>query len=58
MNQLIKISKQSAKILENYAECRIRESPLNNMLSHTRFIPNSISKHITLSNYTKTHATQ
>jgi len=56
MNQQIKISKQSVKILGNYAKCRIHESYSNNMLSHTRFVPNSISNKIILSDYTKTHA--
>jgi len=52
---LIKISKQSAKIQRNYVECRFNEFHSNNILSHTRFILDSISNNVTLSNYTKTH---
>jgi len=44
-----------AKILGNYAECRIHESHSNNMLSYKRFVPNNISNKITLPYYTKTH---
>jgi len=55
MNQLIKISKKSAKILGNYVECRFHEFDSNNLLSHIRFVPNSISNKITLSDYTETH---
>jgi len=39
MKQLIKISNQSAKILEIYAECRIRKFNSNNKLLHTRLLP-------------------
>jgi len=35
MNQLIKISNQLAKILGNYAKCRIRRFNSNNKLLHT-----------------------
>jgi len=38
------------------AECRIREFHPNNMLSHTRFVPYSISNKITLPANTETHA--
>jgi len=56
MNQLIKISKQLAKVLGNYVECRFHEFHSNNILSQERFVPNSISNNITLTNYTKTHS--
>ena len=56
MNQHIKISKQSTKILGNYAKHKIFKSHSNYMLPHTRFVPNSIFKKITLPDNTKTHA--
>jgi len=39
MKQSIKKTNQSAKILEIYAECRIRIFNLNNNLLHTRLVP-------------------
>jgi len=56
MNQQIKIWNQSAKILENYVECRIHKSHSNNIFSYTKFVPNNVSNKITLSIYTETHA--
>jgi len=56
MNQLIKISNQSAEILENYAKCRFHEFHSNNILSHTRFVPNNISNNVAISYYTETHS--
>jgi len=47
----VSISKQLAKIMGNYVECRFHEFHLNNILSHTRFVPNSISNNITLTYY-------
>jgi len=44
MNQLIKISEQSAKILKNYAECRIRRFQSNNKLLHTRVTSSLLGK--------------
>jgi len=41
MNQLIKFSKQSTKILGNYSKCRFQEFHSNNIHSHTRFVPSS-----------------
>jgi len=38
MNQLIKISNESAKILRNYAEYKIRIFKSNNKLLHTRLV--------------------
>jgi len=55
MNQLIKISKQSAKVLRNYAECRIHKFYLNNKLLHTRLVSNNISNKYALSDYIETH---
>jgi len=42
MKQSIKKTNQLAKILEIYAECRIRKFNLNSNLLHTRLVPNSI----------------
>jgi len=53
MNQLIKISNQTAKILGIYAECRICRFSSKNNLLHTRLIPINISKMYTTSDYTK-----
>jgi len=39
MNQLIKISNQSAKILGNYAKCWIHRFNSNKKLLHTRLVP-------------------
>jgi len=57
MNKLIKISKQSAKILGNYVECKFHEFHSSNILSHTRFIPKCISNKVTLSDYIEMHST-
>jgi len=56
LNQLIKISNQSAEILGNYAKCKIRKFHLNNKLLHTRLVPKSISNRYALSDYTETHS--
>jgi len=55
MKQSIKKTNQSAKILENYAECRIREFNSNNNLLHTRLVPNSIYNKYKALDYTKMH---
>jgi len=51
MDPLIKISKQSVKIL-----CRFHEFHSNNILSLIRFVPNGISYNITLSIYSETYS--
>ena len=56
MNQMIKISKQLATILGNYTECIFHKFHSNNIFSHTRFVPNSISNNITLTDYTEMHS--
>jgi len=43
MKQLITISNQLAKILEIYAECKIRKFNINNKLFHARLVPINIS---------------
>jgi len=43
MNQLIKISNQLAKILENYAECRIHRFNSKKKLLHTILVPKKYS---------------
>ena len=55
MKQSTKKTNQSAKILENYAECRIREFNSNNNLLHTRLVPNSIYNKYKALDYTKMH---
>jgi len=55
MKQSIKKTNQPAKILEIYAECRIRKFNSNNNLLHTRLVPNSIFNKYTASYYTRTH---
>jgi len=51
MKQSIKNTNQSAKIVENYAECRIREFNSNN----TRHVPICIYNKYKDSDYTRTH---
>jgi len=55
MKQLIKKANQSAKILENYAKCKICEFNSNNNLLHTRLVPISIYNKYKALNYTRTH---
>ena len=55
MKQSVKKTNQSAKILENYAECRIREFNSNNNLLQTRLVPISIYNKYKTSYYTRTH---
>jgi len=55
MKQLIKKTNQSAKILENYAEGRIREFNSNKNLLHTRLVPINIYNKYKASDYTRTH---
>jgi len=55
MKQLIKKTNESAKILQNYAECRIRKFNSNNNLLHTRLVPISIYNKYKASDYTRTH---
>jgi len=55
MKQLIKKAIQSAKTLENYAECRICEFNSNNNLLYTRHVPISIYNKYKASYYTRTH---
>jgi len=43
MKQSIKKTNQSAKILENYVECRIRKFNSNNNLLHIRLVPININ---------------
>ena len=56
MKQSIKKTNQSAKILENYAECRIRKFNSNNNLLHTRLVPISIYNKYKASDYTRTYS--
>jgi len=51
MKQSIKKTNQSAKILKNYTECRIREFNSNNNLLHTRHVLISIYNKYKASNY-------
>jgi len=53
MNPLIKISNQSAKILRNYTECRIRRFNSNNKLLRTRLFPINILNRYASSDYRK-----
>ena len=55
MKQSIKKTNQSAKILENYAECRIHELNLNNNLLHTRHVPINIYNKYKALDYIRTH---
>jgi len=55
MKQSIKKTNQSAKILENYAECRIQKFNSNINLLHTRHVPISIYNMYKASDYTSTH---
>jgi len=55
MKQSTKKTNQSAKILENYAECRIREFNSNNNLLHTRHVPINIYNKYKASDYTRMH---
>ena len=55
MKQSIKKTNQSAKILENYAECRIRKFNSNNNLLHTRIVSINIYNKYKASDYTRTH---
>jgi len=55
MKQSIKKTNQSAKILENYAECKIHKFNLNSNLLHTRHVPISIYNKYKATNYTSTH---
>ena len=54
MNQLIKISNQSAKFLGNYAECKICRFNSNNKLLHARLVPKDISNRYALSDHRAT----
>jgi len=53
MKQSIKKTNQSAKILENYAECKICEFNSNNNLLHTRLVLISIYNKYKASDYTR-----
>jgi len=55
MKQSIKKTNQSAKILVNYVEYRIREFNSNNNLLHTRHVSISIYNKYKASDYTRTH---
>jgi len=55
MKQSIKKTNQSAKILEIYAECKIRRFNSNNNLLHTRLVPINIYNKYTTLDYTRTH---
>jgi len=55
MKQSIKNTNQLAKILENYAECRIHEFNSNNNLLHTTHVPISIYNKYKALDYTRTH---
>jgi len=51
----IKKTNQSAKILEIYAEFRIRKFNSNNNLLHKRLVPMNIYNKYKASDYTRTH---
>jgi len=53
MKQSINKTNQSAKILENNAECRIRKFNSNNNLLHTRHVPINIYNKYKVLNHTK-----
>jgi len=55
MKQSIKNAIQSAKLLENYAECGICEFNSNSNPLHTRHVPISIYNKYKVSYYTRTH---